>query len=101
METTLPPLPLPIIDGRRDFMETYKNELIAIGVLSGLLVVIVIYLVYRRFTAPPTQVITPQVKKQQQKIPPLKNVNNKRIRANLPAINNPISTGFSNQFHEK
>ena len=43
---------LPIVDGRRDFIEAHKKELIGIGVLSGILLLYGLYRLYRYFRKP-------------------------------------------------
>lgn len=127
METTpTPTIPtmgkMMIVDRRRDFIETYKKELIAIAVLAGLLLIMIIYFMFKKPSVPivpqvkkQQQVvplpIVPQVKKQQQVVPPIipqvkkqqkkqlfpPIMKTKQLNSNLPNINSPLNK-FSNQF---
>lgn len=54
--STIPPV---VVDSRRDFIQTYKKELIIIGVLSGVIVMIILYALYLRFKAPRAQQAVP------------------------------------------
>ena len=84
MDTTLPPIPLP--NSRRDFIQAHKKELIILGVLLGLFLLFVIYIIYRRFTSPAT--MAPTVIQLKQPAPTVTQVKTQQMKA--PQLTPPI-----------
>jgi len=72
ISSTAPPLstittsaPVFDVNRRKDFIEAHKKELIGIGILSGVVIILIIYKVYRRYKTPQPQII--QIRQQQAK----------------------------------